>query len=831
MVYRSRSADWGGFSKGFAEAFAAMMKLSEDKRHNEALETHWAHLEDIERMKLGANPVYGANAASRAAHDSFKEGYGSAPSKGEDTEMRDHIIKWSQDHGKNPEEALAIWRQESSGGTNMVGDGGSSFGDFQFHFGGMNTSMPHAGMGDDFKQATGIDLRTDHSKESRYKAVDFALDRASKKGWGDWANSVKATGVPISWSGGKPATTTAEPTVDGKPAVTTIVSPEEPAKGEKPKAEPAKTSQADTLPTNQLAGGTDEEAMRIAVEENRKLINQQNDDSPAPPPGAAMPRNERSLPPLPRPSAGPISAIEPTVPAQDTSFNVPPESGFPLEYPVHGARPDAPMGGVRGLPAPAGARPDAPGMGGRGLPPAPVITPAVTSTEGRPDIHLTGPFRPPGYGPPSPITPAVTSTEGRPDVPYISPGRTGPAEVNVPLASGERDERTTPDSAKPAPNAQPVSATKPTPQSRQDNSRFVLVDRPNADPIRRGYEGAPQSTALNLSSLWGPNPPISQRGQAAAAASTPAAAAPSRHDDWNDVPPAPDNTNTAGITDEMIMGSRKGGPIRGYARGGAIPTQPTMRYAGGGAAGPGSFGYVAPSMTNTPQFTAADITGRQNVVNQMHKAVNFSPTTTFGDIANTYAGLTPAQQKWYMDASSAINTANQYPGMGSLIYKQLGDYPATPAPAAATPAPAAATPAPKVVNPTVNTTVTPVADTTTTDPSTTAGTGIPNVPTNPAIAKSYDPNVDAVTGKGFANTQNAGGTNYSVGAGDTLKADDTTSMITGYAQRRRYPHTSDDALRRWRDDWSAIHDATSFLLRWSNSQRRLERHALRQSCA
>jgi len=71
MVYRSRGSDWGSFSKGFSEAFAAMMKLAEDKRHNEALEAHWARLDQI---ALANNPY--ANGVFGSGKGGFREGSG-----------------------------------------------------------------------------------------------------------------------------------------------------------------------------------------------------------------------------------------------------------------------------------------------------------------------------------------------------------------------------------------------------------------------------------------------------------------------------------------------------------------------------------------------------------------------------------------------------------------------------------------------------------------------------------------------------------------------------------------------------------------------------------
>lgn len=76
------------------------------------------------------------------------------------------------------------------------GDGGSSFGPFQLHYGGINPAMPHAGMGDDFTKATGLDARDPSTWQ---KQVDFSLDHAKKHGWGNWMGA-KAAGV-APWDG------------------------------------------------------------------------------------------------------------------------------------------------------------------------------------------------------------------------------------------------------------------------------------------------------------------------------------------------------------------------------------------------------------------------------------------------------------------------------------------------------------------------------------------------------------------------------------------------------------------------------------------------------
>ena len=139
-----------------------------------------------------------------AAYERGAEGYkgptygeATKPAAGEDPEIRAHIINWSKEHGKDPTEALSMWRAESSGGTNMVGDGRSSFGDFQMHFAGINPKMPHAGLGDKMLEETGYDAR---DPQNRMRAIDFALSQAAQHGWGDWKTSQEKLGLGDKWN-------------------------------------------------------------------------------------------------------------------------------------------------------------------------------------------------------------------------------------------------------------------------------------------------------------------------------------------------------------------------------------------------------------------------------------------------------------------------------------------------------------------------------------------------------------------------------------------------------------------------------------------------------
>jgi len=74
----------------------------------------------------------------------------------------------------------------------LGGDDRSSFGVYQLHYGGLSPKMPHAGLGDEFTKATGLDARDPRTWKQQ---IDFSLDFARKHGWGSWMGA-KNTGIP-----------------------------------------------------------------------------------------------------------------------------------------------------------------------------------------------------------------------------------------------------------------------------------------------------------------------------------------------------------------------------------------------------------------------------------------------------------------------------------------------------------------------------------------------------------------------------------------------------------------------------------------------------------
>lgn len=122
-----------------------------------------------------------------------KEGSGSGYEKSglSRQNVADMIRKSAIERGIDPETAVGISKSEglnvyrsSAPGNKWGMQREPSYGPFQLLV-GKGTGGPE-GLGDRFKAATGIDPATDRSAASIQKQIDFALDEAKKKGWGQW---------------------------------------------------------------------------------------------------------------------------------------------------------------------------------------------------------------------------------------------------------------------------------------------------------------------------------------------------------------------------------------------------------------------------------------------------------------------------------------------------------------------------------------------------------------------------------------------------------------------------------------------------------------------
>ncbi|MDX7949563.1 hypothetical protein P7D22_00010 [Lichenihabitans sp. Uapishka_5] len=134
--------------------------------------------------------------------------------KGANPEVVAYVKQAAQQRDMNPNVALAVSGGEGlkgfdPNGSANPGDGNSSFGPFQLHYGnvaGSGAGNQVAGLGDDFTKATGLDARD----PSTWKAqVDFALDHAAKNGWGAF-HGARALGIGnFAGIGGRPSTVAA----------------------------------------------------------------------------------------------------------------------------------------------------------------------------------------------------------------------------------------------------------------------------------------------------------------------------------------------------------------------------------------------------------------------------------------------------------------------------------------------------------------------------------------------------------------------------------------------------------------------------------------------
>jgi len=140
---------------------------------------------------------------------------------------------------------------------------------------------------------------------------------------------------------------------------------------------------------------------------------------------------------------------------------------------------------------------------------------AVLNAGGTPPVNND--IVPPVGPPPAPAQPQPDPAATH--MPF--PQDPGPAATHMPYP-GQIDPRgyfapSVANPNAPAPAAQPVSASAPAPRAAGPvagplaSSRFIGIDRPNADPLAggRGGGGGPQGTALDLSGLFHGKPTVS----------------------------------------------------------------------------------------------------------------------------------------------------------------------------------------------------------------------------------------------------------------------------------------------------------------------------------
>lgn len=122
---------------------------------------------------------------------------GAPPAQGNSPQdLQAFTQQYAQSAGVDPAVAMKVFGAESSFNPAAKGDEGSSFGVAQLHEGGISPKYPNAGLGDRFKQQTGLDPANPANNRAMIK---FAIDTAKKEGWGAWSAAQKVGVGP--WDG------------------------------------------------------------------------------------------------------------------------------------------------------------------------------------------------------------------------------------------------------------------------------------------------------------------------------------------------------------------------------------------------------------------------------------------------------------------------------------------------------------------------------------------------------------------------------------------------------------------------------------------------------
>lgn len=114
---------------------------------------------------------------------------------GTNSALAQDIITTFRSAGIDPTIALAVANHEGLRGwnpkTGRTGDGGSSFSQFQLHYGGINPLMRNKGLGDVFTEQTGLDAR---DPKNAHAVNEWVAQWVRKHGWGAWMGA-KAAGI------------------------------------------------------------------------------------------------------------------------------------------------------------------------------------------------------------------------------------------------------------------------------------------------------------------------------------------------------------------------------------------------------------------------------------------------------------------------------------------------------------------------------------------------------------------------------------------------------------------------------------------------------------
>ena len=118
--------------------------------------------------------------------------------------------------GIDPDTAVKVWRSEGGSsyqskiprkGSGSDSGREASYGPFQLYTGG--------GLGNEYQDKYGVDLRKDNTPDGIKRQIDFALDKANEKGWAPWYGAEKAGVTGRAGLGNKPVYNKASGFKDG----------------------------------------------------------------------------------------------------------------------------------------------------------------------------------------------------------------------------------------------------------------------------------------------------------------------------------------------------------------------------------------------------------------------------------------------------------------------------------------------------------------------------------------------------------------------------------------------------------------------------------------
>lgn len=161
----------------------------------------------------------GANGSFASLGSPFASSGGEGSWAGTQSAREAYIRQRAAALGIDPDTAVRVARSEGLGA--FKGDKGTSFGDFQLHYGGSGiTGMNGSGLGDAFTSKTGLDARDQNNWRA---ADDYALSQASRGGWGPFHGAANSGIQPWQGIGTRPDKVQVEVTSQpGSNAIATV---------------------------------------------------------------------------------------------------------------------------------------------------------------------------------------------------------------------------------------------------------------------------------------------------------------------------------------------------------------------------------------------------------------------------------------------------------------------------------------------------------------------------------------------------------------------------------------------------------------------------------